>query len=127
MSEAVTRGVRVVVKSVYVPARSVPLKNYYFFAYHVTIHNEGEDAVQLLNRRWLITDGTGHVEKVHGPGVVGVQPRIEPGSSFEYTSFCPLSTQVGNMRGSYEMVRDTGETFDARVAPFTLALPHALN
>ena len=127
MSEAITRGVRVHVDASYVPARSAPHKNLYFFAYHVTIRNEGDNPVQLLTRRWTITDGTGRVEEVHGPGVVGAQPRLEPGQIFEYTSFCPLTTQVGSMHGSYQMLTDSGDAFDARIAPFTLALPHALN
>jgi ApaG protein len=127
MSVAVTRGIRVKVEPIYVPGRSAPHKNLYFFAYRVTIENEGDVPVQLMNRHWTITDGTGRVEEVRGPGVVGAQPRLVPGQSFEYTSFCPLSTQVGSMVGSYEMVTDSGETFDVRIAPFTLAVPHALN
>lgn len=127
MSEAVTRGIRVSVRTIYVPARSAPQKSYYFFAYQVTIANEGLVPVQLLARYWVITDGTGKTEEVAGPGVVGVQPRIEAGGKFQYTSYCPLPTQVGNMCGSYQMVLDDGEGFDATVAPFTLAAPHALN
>ena len=127
MSEAVTRNIRVQVDSLYVPARSAPHKNFYFFAYHVTIVNEGSLPVQLLTRRWTITDGTGKTEEVQGPGVVGAQPRLEPGQTFEYTSFCPLGTTVGKMFGSYQMVTEEGEQFDVRIAPFTLAMPHALN
>ena len=127
MSEALTRGIRVRVEAAYVPSRSAPRQALYLFAYQVTIHNEGRMPVQLLERRWTITDATGHSEQVQGPGVVGEQPRLEPGGSFEYTSFCPLKTQMGSMQGIYRMVTADGERFDAHVAPFTLALPHALN
>lgn len=127
MSEAITRNIRVSVETAYVPGRSAPQKNLFFFTYHVTISNEGEVPVQLMTRHWTITDGTGRVEEVRGPGVVGAQPRLEPGETFQYTSFCPLPTQVGSMLGSYQMVNDTGETFDVAIAPFTLATPHALN
>ena len=109
------------------PARSVPQQGLYLFAYQVTICNEGRTAVQLLARRWTITDATGHSEAVQGPGVVGEQPRLAPGETFNYTSFCPLKTQVGSMQGAYVMRTADGERFDALVAPFTLALPHALN
>ena len=126
-SDAVTRGVRVQVSTSYVPGRSAPHKNFYFFAYHITIINEGSIGVQLLTRRWTITDGTGKVEEVEGPGVVGAQPRLKPGERFEYTSFCPLTTQMGSMHGSYQMVTEEGEQFSARIAVFTLAVPHALN
>jgi len=127
MSLAVTRNIRVSVDTAYVPGRSAPQKNLFFFTYHVTIRNEGPVPVQLLTRHWTITDGTGRVEEVRGPGVVGAQPRLEPGDTFQYTSFCPLPTQVGSMVGTYQMVNDRGETFDVNIAPFTLATPHALN
>ncbi len=127
MSEAVTRGVRVIVESRYIPERSSPDHNYYFFAYHVTIRNEGAVPVRLISRHWIITDGTGRIQEVRGPGVVGEQPRLEPGDSFEYTSFCPLPTEVGSMHGSYQMVTDSGEPFEARIAPFTLARPGVMN
>ncbi len=127
MSHAVTRNILVAVESAYVPGRSNPHKNLYFFAYHVTIRNEGVEPVQLLTRHWTITDAKGHIEEVHGPGVVGEQPRLEPGEDFKYTSYCPLHTQVGSMHGTYEMLGENGGHFDVRIAPFTLALPHALN
>lgn len=127
MSEALTHNIRVSVEAAYVPGRSAPQKNLYFFTYHVTIANEGAVAVQLMTRHWTITDGTGRVEEVRGPGVVGAQPRLEPGETFQYTSFCPLPTQVGSMLGTYQMVNDRGEAFDVTIAPFTLAMPHALN
>jgi len=127
MSDATTRGVRVQVKSAYIPERSSPKECRYFFAYKVRISNVGEDTVQLVSRQWIITDQDGDVETVRGPGVVGEQPVLAPGQSFEYTSFCPLTTPIGSMHGSYQMVSASGETFDAEIAPFSLAVPTALN
>ena len=127
MSEAITRGIRVKVESEFVPERSDPHNGEFFFAYHVTIENHGEKNVKLLSRHWIITDGMGKEQEVKGPGVVGKQPHLRPGEAFEYTSACPLSTQIGSMHGSYRMVTDTGESFDARIAPFTLAIPGVLN
>ena len=127
MSDITTRGVRVHVKSAYVPERSSPAENHFFFAYRVRISNEGDETVQLLTREWIITDGDGHVERVTGPGVVGEQPVLGPGEAFEYTSFCPLRTPIGSMHGSYQMVSARGERFDATIAPFSLAVPSAVN
>ena len=127
MSDATTRGVRVQVQSAYVPERSAPQEGRYFFAYRIRISNNGEQTVQLVSRRWVITDANGHVEHVQGPGVVGEQPVLEPGESFEYTSFCPLPTPIGSMHGSYQMVSAGNTRFDAEIAPFSLAVPTALN
>jgi ApaG protein len=127
VSDTITRGVRVVVRSAYVPERSSPRENHFFFAYRVRIANEGEETVRLVSREWIITDADGNVEQVNGPGVVGEQPTLEPGAHFEYTSFCPLPTSIGSMRGSYQMVTTRGERFDAAIAPFSLAVPTALN
>ena len=127
MSDTTTRGVRVEVRSAYVPERSSPPDSQYFFAYRIRISNAGEETVQLLSRHWVITDGDGRVEHVRGPGVVGEQPVLEPGGSFEYTSFCPLSTPIGSMHGTYQMVTAGGSAFDAEIAPFSLAVPTALN
>ena len=127
MSEATTRGVRVEVESAYVPERSSPRESHYFFAYRIRVSNRGEETVRLLSRHWVITDGDGKVEHVRGPGVVGEQPVLEPGESFEYTSFCHLPTPIGSMHGTYQMVTAGGSTFDAEIAPFSLAVPHALN
>jgi ApaG protein len=127
VSEAVTRGIRVRVESRYVAERSAPREAYYFFAYHIRISNESDERVQLVSRRWTITDADGHAEEVHGPGVVGEQPLLAPGESFEYTSFCPLPTPIGSMHGTYQMVPDGGARFDAEIAPFSLAVPTALN
>jgi ApaG protein len=126
-SEAVTRGVRVRVQSEYAPERSQPSKNQWFFLYTITISNEGPDTVQLLTRHWIITDATGHVEEVRGPGVVGKQPILRPGEAFEYTSGCPLTTPFGTMEGTYQMVTDAGERFDAAVAQFTLSEPYTVH
>lgn len=126
-SEAVTRGVRVSVESEYAPDRSEPAKNEWFFLYTVRIANEGGETVQLLTRHWIITDGTGHIEEVRGPGVVGKQPILKPGESFEYTSGCPLTTPFGVMEGTYQMVTEQGERFDAKIAPFTLSEPYTVH
>ena len=126
-SEALTRGIRVRVESEYAPDRSQPGKSQWFFLYTVTISNEGSDTIQLLTRHWVITDGTGHIEEVRGPGVVGKQPTLRPGDSFEYTSGCELATPFGVMEGSYQMISDAGDRFDVRIAPFTLSEPYTVH
>lgn len=127
MSDTITRGIRVQAESFYDEDRSSPPENYYFFSYQIRITNLGGEKVQLVSREWLITDANGETQRVQGPGVVGEQPVLLPGESFEYTSFCPLSTAVGAMQGSYRMVLENGDSFDAEVAPFALAVPHAVN
>lgn len=127
MSDTTTRGIRIQVKSTYLSDQSSPRDNHYLFAYHVRISNVGSETAQLISREWIITSAEGEVERVKGPGVVGEQPVLAPGSSFEYTSYCPLKTPVGSMQGSYQMVIAGGEKFDAQIAPFTLAAPHALH
>ena len=133
-SEQITRGVRVRVRSVYLPDRSAANRGYYFFAYRVTIVNESDQPVQLMARRWVISDDQGRVEEVRGPGVIGETPVLRPGVSFEYTSGCPLRTPTGQMRGSFKMeaiaARALGkddafgfqepEVFTVDVAPFAL-------
>ena len=126
-SMALTRGVRVEVNAEYVAERSHPSEGQWFFAYHIRISNEGSETVQLLSRHWIITDAGGHEEQVRGPGVVGAQPVLEPGQSFEYTSFCPLKTSFGSMRGTYQMVTNSGESFDAEIATFALNEPFSIN
>jgi len=126
-SEAVTRGIRVQVRSAYVPERSQPDQNHWFFVYTVRISNEGSEATQLVSRHWIITDANGHVQEVRGPGVVGEQPLLGPGESFEYTSACPLTTPFGTMHGTYQMVTRGGEKFDAEIAAFTISEPTAIN
>jgi len=127
MSEETTRGIRIEVTSAYMPERSAPDEGRFLFAYFVRISNVGSERAQLVGRHWLITDADGDEEQVVGPGVVGEQPVLDPGDTFEYSSFCPLPTPVGSMRGTYQMVTAGGETFDAAIAPFTLAVPHAVN
>jgi ApaG protein len=127
ISEALTRGVRVRVQSEYSPDQSAPAKNQWFFLYTVKISNESAETVQLLTRHWIITDGTGHIEEVRGPGVVGKQPTLKAGESFEYTSGCPLSTPFGVMEGTYQMVTQDGDRFDAKIAPFTLSEPYTVH
>lgn len=127
MSDTTTRGIRVQVRSEYDRERSSPRDSSYVFQYHVRIENVGPDTAQLLSREWIITNADGEVERVKGPGVIGEQPVLPPGGVFEYTSFCPLKTNVGSMHGSYQMVTKDGEHFDATIAPFTLATPNALN
>jgi ApaG protein len=126
-SDAVTRGIRVKVQVEYSPAHSQPAQNRWFFLYTVLITNESHDTVQLVTRHWTITDAGGHVEEVRGPGVVGQQPVLEPGESFEYTSGCPLSSPWGSMRGAYQMVTTDGAAFDATVAEFTLKAPYTVH
>jgi len=123
----VTRGISIEVTSKYVPERSSPKDEEYFFTYHVLISNVGSETAQLVSREWVITDAEGEEERVKGPGVVGQQPVLAPGVSFEYTSFCPLRTSVGSMHGTYQMVTPDGDPFNAVIAPFTLAMPNALN
>ena len=127
MSDTTTRGIRVQVTSTYLPERSSPRDCQYLFAYHIRISNVGSETAQLVSREWVITTADGEVERVKGPGVVGEQPVLTPGSSFEYTSYCPLKTAVGSMQGSYQMMTADGEKFEAQIAPFTLAAPHALH
>jgi ApaG protein len=126
-SEAVTNNVRVEVESQYAPDQSQPFESRWFFHYTVRITNEGDETVQLLSRHWIITDGTGRVEEVRGPGVVGEQPVLAPGESFEYTSGCPLKTSTGTMRGTYQMVTEDGNHFDVEIAPFSLAEPYTVH
>ena len=126
-SDTTTRGIRVQVESAYLPDRSNPKEGSYFFVYHVRIANVGAETAQLVSREWIITDADGEVERVKGPGVVGEQPLLPPGGTFEYTSFCPLKTSVGSMHGHYHMVTADGDQFEATIAPFTLAVPNALN
>ena len=127
VSTATTEGIRVNVRAVYVPEQSSPRVRRYVFAYTVQIANDGDVPAQLKSRHWVITDGDGRVEEVRGPGVVGQQPFLKPGDQFEYTSGCVLTTPRGEMRGSYQMHRPDGTSFEATIAPFTLTLPYSLN
>jgi ApaG protein len=121
----VTRGVRVTVRTFYLADQSDPGSNHFAWAYRVTIVNEGRNTVQLLKRTWLITDAQGRTQRVHGDGVVGERPVLDPGESFEYTSGTPLATPSGFMRGTYHMVESaTGEAFDVAIPSFSLDSPH---
>jgi ApaG protein len=127
VSTASTDGIRVTVRSEFRPDRSAPAQGRFLFTYTVRIANEGGTAAKLVSRHWIITDANGKKEEVVGEGVVGQQPHLDPGEQFEYTSFCVLATPHGSMRGTYTMVRDDGDPFDARIAPFTLVVPGSLN
>jgi ApaG protein len=127
VSVATTNGIRIEVVSRFLPEGSAPRQRQFLFAYHVTIANVGEEVAQLLSRKWIVANADGEVQTVEGPGVVGEQPVIEPGMTFEYTSFCPLNTAFGTMHGTYTMARPDGATFDAEIAPFMLAAPNAVN
>jgi ApaG protein len=127
MSTALTNGIMVTVKSEYIPERSSLSSRQYAFSYTVRIENQGDETAQLRSRHWIITDGNGSVQEVRGDGVVGAQPVLRPGDNFEYTSWCVLATPSGMMRGTYQMVTDRGQKFDADIAPFRLYLPQTLN
>lgn len=111
----------------YLENQSDPSGERYVFAYTITIRNTGSIASQLISRHWIITDAQGQVQEVKGLGVVGHQPLLKPGESFEYTSGCALTTPVGTMRGSYQMVAEDGTQFEAPIAEFTLAMPRVLH
>ena len=127
MSDITTNGIRVQVTTKYLPERSSPRENEYWFAYFIRISNVGTETAQLVSRHWVITNTDGEEEEVHGEGVVGDKPVLLPGTFYNYNSFCNLKTSVGTMHGEYTMVTPSGETFEARIAPFTLAVPNALN
>lgn len=120
MSDAVTNSIRVEVLSRYSPENSRPAQGEWLFEYTVRVTNLGNDTVQLISRHWIITDALDHVEEVRGPGVVGEQPVLAPGESFKYSSWCPLKTPTGVMRGAYQMIRTGGERFEIEIAPFAL-------
>ncbi len=121
--EATTRGVVVRVSVSYLPEQSEPHRGRWFWAYHIRIENEGTVTVQLLTRHWIITDGRGLRHTVEGEGVVGEQPMIAPGGSFDYVSGCPLSTPSGSMQGSYHMIAEDGSAFDVSIPRFALIAP----
>lgn len=119
-----TRSITVTVEPFYLDDQSVPEENHFVWAYHVRIENHGEQTVQLLTRFWRITDSLGNVQEVRGDGVVGEQPILNPGDSFEYTSGTPLPTPSGIMVGAYQMLAQSGERFDVDVPAFSLDSPH---
>ena len=120
-------NVQVKVKTDYIEEQSVPEENRFVFSYTVTISNEGGMAAKLLTRHWYITNADNDVQEVFGEGVVGEQPYLKPGDSFEYTSGTIIETPVGTMHGSYQMIADDGTRFDADIPPFSLSVPHVLN
>jgi len=127
MSEAVTNHIRVEVLSRYTPENSPNLRDAWVFQYTVRITNQGLDTVQLLSRHWIITDALENTEEVKGPGVVGEQPVLAPGQSFKYSSWYPLKTPTGTMRGTYQMIGARGNQFDIEIAPFALKAPYTVN
>jgi ApaG protein len=127
MSETVTEGVRVRVKATFWPERSSPEAGQWAFTYTVVITNEGARAATLRSRHWVITDATGRVDEVRGDGVVGKQPTLQQGESFEYTSWAMLRTPFGTMSGEFHLERDGAARLDAKIAEFALTQPNALN
>ena len=121
--KAITRGIAVSVEPSYLEANSSPGNSQYFWAYRVTIENQGRETVQLRSRHWMITNARGELTEVKGPGVVGEQPVLRPGESYEYTSGAPLNTPSGMMGGSYQMESERGERFDIEIPTFSLDCP----
>ncbi len=127
MAESRKYEIEVAAVTQYLEEQSDPASGRYVFSYTITIRNTGTVAAQLISRHWIITDAESHVQEVRGLGVVGHQPFLKPGESFEYTSGCALATPVGTMRGSYQMTAEDGTQFDAPIAEFTLAMPRVLH
>ncbi len=121
---ATTREICVTVSPAYLPEQSAPEDSQFFWAYHLTIENHGRETVQLRRRHWRITNARGELQEVRGAGVVGEQPRLEPGDAFEYTSGTPLTTPSGIMSGSYQMENERGESFDIEIPAFSLDSPY---
>ena len=121
---AITRAIAVTVVPTYLEANSSPSRSQYVWAYRIRIENQGLQTVQLLNRHWMITNSRGELNEVKGPGVVGEQPVLKPGESYEYTSGAPLDTPWGLMGGSYEMESESGERFDIEIPTFSLDSPN---
>jgi ApaG protein len=124
MYSQTTRDITVTVQPIYLEDQSDPSENRYVWAYQVRIENRGDSTVQLLRRHWIITDALGRVQEVRGAGVVGEQPVLPPGQSFEYTSGTPLPTSSGIMVGTYQMEAESGEVFDIAIPAFSLDSPH---
>jgi ApaG protein len=120
-------NIQVDVQTQYIEEQSNPEQDYYVFSYTITIINKGDQAAQLINRHWIITDSNQKVQEVRGEGVVGEQPHLEPGDQFVYTSGTMLETSIGTMRGSYEMLAEDGKLFDAEIGEFVLSTPRVLH
>jgi ApaG protein len=127
VSEAVTQGIRVEVMSRHVPENSRPGEGEWVFQYTVRITNLSAQTAQLVSRHWIITDAFENIREVKGPGVVGEQPILAPGQSFQYSSWCPLKTPTGHMRGTYQMTRPSGEDFEVEIAPFALKARYTIH
>jgi ApaG protein len=127
VSGTVADSIKVDVSTAYLPEQSEPDERRFVFSYTITIRNDGPVAAKLMRRHWLITDADGHIQEVRGDGVVGEQPLLQPGQGFRYSSGAVLETPVGTMHGSYQMVADGGDEFEAPIAPFRLAKPGVLN
>lgn len=127
MSEIKPYDIRITVKTQYLSSESDVDAERYVFAYTITVENHGALPAKLLSRHWIITDAENRVQEVKGKGVIGEQPRLQQGESFSYTSGSMIETPVGSMQGSYQMVADDDHTFDAMIAPFTLAVPGMLH
>lgn len=119
--------INIEVAPAYLKEQSDPVNNHYVFSYTVTIRNDGDQPARLLTRHWIITDGDGQVQEVRGDGVIGEQPHLQPGEGFQYTSGTFMNTPVGTMHGSYQMISDDGEAFDAEIPSFTLSVPNVLH
>jgi ApaG protein len=127
MNKASPYNIVVHVETQYIEPESRPEQNFYVFAYHITISNQGDIPAKLLTRHWIITDSNGRVQEVKGDGVIGKQPHLKPKESFSYTSGTMMETPVGTMEGSYQMLADDGQNFDAEIPAFVLALPNMLH
>jgi len=127
MAESRKYEITVAAEAAYLADQSDPSRSQYAFAYTITLTNTGTVAAQLLSRQWIITDSDHHVQEVKGMGVVGQQPRLKPGESFEYTSGASIATPVGTMRGTYQMVAEDGHGFEAAIPVFTLSVPRVLH
>jgi ApaG protein len=127
MNEQTENQIIIDVETDYIEGESSPEEDRYVFSYTITIRNDGNAPAKLLTRHWVITDANGHVQEVKGEGVVGEQPHLNPGEGFKYTSGTILETPVGVMQGSYQMVTDEGEEFDATIDPFRLSIPRVLH
>ena len=125
--DEIDRGIHIQVATSYIDEQSEPDADRYVFGYTITISNDGDHAAQLMSRHWVITDANGKVQEVSGDGVVGEQPYLNPGEHFRYSSGAVLETPVGAMQGMYRMLADDGDSFDAPIAPFTLAVPGLVN
>lgn len=128
METLTTQGIRISVEPFYLPHESIPIQHRYVFAYRITIQNQSTETVQLLRRHWYIVESNGIVREVEGEGVVGLQPVLEPGESHQYTSWCPIMTDIGKMHGTFQMVKlENAATFEVQIPAFKLMPPFKMN